>query len=458
MSRRVFAVLVAICALCAQAPVALATPPTLASTTPKNGATNQGRYQPQITFTYNGSVSVSVAPTVVRTSNGFHVPTTYTVSGSTVTIDVTGSLVSAAAYRVTVFPDGADTPNQMTFHTLPPPAHPTLHIALVTALQPAAVQDIARRLDRSNMFAVLTPKDLDDVSAGTGSPLTAADLSGHQAAFVVTNDDVTGQAQLASVLTAFVKAGHGVVLGGATHWTSIGPGWTTTSSVGATSSVWGYTWSLYQYRQPPAIEGGTLAPKTIVKHFLTRYLTSLTVQNAGSGEELVQDSWSGQTLARLAKRAPYTILGQSLLAARRVGHSRVVDLGFRPWASTIESGSLGAGSSQAGPLIARSLWWATNRIPPVDCHFTMKPKSPTPGTTVLFQMGASDPDYDGQLLRYVYRVNSGPWRRAASSMVELRFLKKGATYTVHAYAVDDGGNRTANTAVMSFRVSPNAAT
>src|SRR4029077_3115236 len=184
-----------------------------------------------------------------------------------------------------------------------------------------------------------------DVSTATGTPLSATALSGHQAALVVTDLPVTGASTLAADLTAFVKAGHGVVTAGATHWTSVGPQWTQASSIGVMSNIWGYTWSLFQYRQPPAVEGGYLSRTTIVKHFLTRYLTSLVVQNAGSGDELVQNSWSGTVLARLAKRAPYTTLGQSLLAARRQGASRVVDLGFRPWSSTIESGGLGTGSS-----------------------------------------------------------------------------------------------------------------
>jgi hypothetical protein len=221
--------------------------------------------------------------------------------------------------------------------------------------------------------------------------------------------------------------------------------------------VWGYNWTLFQYRQPPAIQGGSLARSTVVNHFLTRYLTTLTVQHAGSGEELLQNSWNAEVLARLGKQAAYPT-GQSLLAERRNGHSRVVDLGFRPWSAAIEAGGLGVNSSQAGPLIARSLWWATNRIPPVDCHFTKIPRSPTPGTSVLFTMAASDPDYDGQLLVYHYRVNSGPWKIASSNTVGLFFLQKGGYYTVHAYATDDGGNRTANTAVMHFHVSPNAAT
>jgi len=457
MSRRVFLMLVSVCALCAQATTALATPPSLVSTTPANGALNQGRYRLQVAFRYSGPVAVSAAPTVVRVSNGSHVTSTYSVIGATVQIHIAGSLASAQAYQVTVLPDGAATPNRVTFHTLPPPAHPTLHVAIVTSLTPAAVLDIAHRLDRANLFAPFTTRDFDDVAVGTGTALTAADLNGHQAAFVVTDESVVGQAQLANALTTFVKAGHGVVVGGSPNWTSAGPRWTATTSIGATSSVWGYSWSLFQYRQPPAIQGGALARGTIVKHFLTRYLTSLAVQNAGSGEELVQNAWSGTVLARLAKHAPYSSLGQSLLAERAEGHSRVVDLGFRPWSSAIEAGGLGVNSSQAGPLIARSLWWATNRIAPVGIHFTKIPKSPTPGTSVLFTMAASDPDFDGQLLKYHYRVNAGPWKVASSNSVGLFFLKQGGYYTVHAYATDDGGNRTANTAVMSFHVSPTAA-
>ena len=84
--------------------------------------------------------------------------------GATVQIHVAGSLASAQAYRVTVLPDGAATPNRVTFHTLPPPAHPTLHVAIVTSLTPAAVLDIAHRLDRANLFAPFPPETSIDVA------------------------------------------------------------------------------------------------------------------------------------------------------------------------------------------------------------------------------------------------------------------------------------------------------
>ncbi len=66
MARRFFLLLVVACGLAAQATTALATGPSLVSTTPTNGAANQGRYRLQVAFRYNAPVTLGTAPTVIR--------------------------------------------------------------------------------------------------------------------------------------------------------------------------------------------------------------------------------------------------------------------------------------------------------------------------------------------------------------------------------------------------------
>src|SRR5207248_11459848 len=116
------------------------------------------------------------------------------------------------------------------FATLRTPAHPTIRVKIVTALDPAAVTDIVRRLDRSNLLAVPRPADLVDIRLAGGHALVGSDLTGYQVAFVVTDRDVAGQDAAATVLSAFAGKGHGVVVAGQTHWKP-GPLWPAASSI-----------------------------------------------------------------------------------------------------------------------------------------------------------------------------------------------------------------------------------
>ena len=327
------------------------------------------RYQSQVTFTYDAPVSVTDPSTQVSFHRtGSVTPLAVTVTGSgttTIVVTQTGTIASGASYTASVLPDRMTTPDTVSWKTRAAPAHPTLHVKIITALAPDAVYDIVHRLDRANLLAVPRAADLVDISAAAAAPhaLTNADLAGYQAALVVTDQDVFNQLAAASALTSFAAHGHGVVLGGQTHWTSGGL-WTQQSAIGSAGGAWSANWSPLAFTDPPAIEGGTLKASTVQPHFLTQSLTSLHVHGAGSGAEIAQNSWNESVLARLAPTAAYPY-GQSLLAIHfenKDQPGRVVDLGFNPWSTDVASGGGGydpTESPQAAPLIARALWWAT---------------------------------------------------------------------------------------------------
>jgi hypothetical protein len=256
-----------------------------------------------------------------------------------------------------------------------------------------------------------------------------------------------------------------VVLGGQTHWTS-GGAWTSLSAIGSATGGWATKWSPLGYANPATITGGTLRSSSVRPHFLTKFLTSLTVIGAGSGSEATQQSWNETVLARLRPQTEsgYSA-GQSLLAIHwDTGdqRGRVVDLGFNPWSSAVASGGGGfdpSVSPQAGPLVTRALWWAMNRIPPTHTHFTSKPPSPSPFATVSFSMAATDADPASQftIMRYQYKVGTGRWRWASGgTSFALYHLTPGKRYTVRARAVDSGGNRDAKPAAYTFRLSSSA--
>jgi hypothetical protein len=214
---------------------------------------------------------------------------------------------------------------------------------------------------------------------------------------------------------------------------------------------------------PDQVSAGphALAPGSVKPHFLTHGLHSFTVIGPGSGEPIIQDYSSGQMLATLqrspASGSPFHTFPQVLLAARQIGAGRVVDLGFRPWSSSVANGGYDPARSAGGALTARSLWWATNRIPPTDTHFTLKPANPSDRATVVFDLAAKDADPDGfRDLRFRYRVDHGSWRWAVGNSFVLYHLAGGSTHTVEGRAVDSGGNIDAHTARYTFRVSPGA--
>ncbi|HEX5196262.1 MAG TPA: hypothetical protein VFW26_03540, partial [Gaiellales bacterium] len=234
MYRKAFIVLALLAAMPGQAPPAFAsTPSVLLSTT-----TTGDRYHSQVTFTYTTPVLVTDPSTQVSFHRtGSLTPLAVTVTGSgTATIVVTqnGTLASGAGYTASVRPDDpSTTPDTVSWKTRAAPAHPTLHVKIITALAPDAVYDIVHRLDRANLLAVPRAADLVDISAAAALPhaLANTDLAGYQAALVVTDQDVFDQLAAASALTSFAAHGHGVVLGGQTHWTSGGL-WTQQSAIG----------------------------------------------------------------------------------------------------------------------------------------------------------------------------------------------------------------------------------
>jgi len=463
MQRRVYLLLALVVALMAPAPLAQASGATVLV----SATTTADRYRPQVVFEYSTPVA-NTDPVLVslhRVGSVTEVPVTVTGAGSTtITLQVDGTLAYGSHYVASVTL-GDSTFDSVTWLTRAKPAHRRLKVKVITALAPDAVDDIVRRLDRANLLAVPHTGDLVDISAATGRALTSADLTGYQAALVVTDQDVNSQLAAASVLAGFAAAGHGVVLGGQTHWTS-GGAWTSLSAIGSATGGWATKWSPLGYADPATIIGGALRPSSVQPHFLTRYLTSLTVIGAGSGSEATQQGWNETVLARLQPQSGsgYSV-GQSLLAIHwDTGdqRGRVVDLGFNPWSSDVASGGGGfdpSVSPQAGPLVTRALWWAMNRIPPTHTHFTSKPPSPSPFATVSFSMAAKDADPASQftIMRYQYRVGSGRWRWASGgTSFALYHLTPGKRYTVRARAVDSGGNRDAKPAVYTFRLSSNA--
>lgn len=465
MQSRLFALLAVVVALTAPAPAALASATSVLAVPP---TTSADRYRPQVVFEYTAPVSLTDPATQVsfhRVGGTAQVPVTVTGSGTTtITVQVDGTLPYGSNYFASIRLDDT-TVDTVTWATRAAPAHSTLKVKIITALAPDAVDDIVRRLDRANLLAVPHPGDLVDISAATGRALASSDLTGYKAALVVTDQDVTGQLAAGGVLANFAAAGHGVVLGGQTHWTT-GATWSSLSAIGAASGGWATKWSPLGYAAPTTVIGGVLKPASVQPHFLTTNLTSLTVIGAGSGAQVTQQGWNETVLATLqAQPGAGYIDGQSLLAIHwDTGDQpgRVVDLGFNPWSSDVPSGGGGfdpAASPQAGPLITRALWWSTNRIPPTHTHFTSKPPNPSPFATVSFSLAATDADPASQFttMRYQYKVGIGPWRWASGgTSFALYHLTPGRTYTVRARAVDSGGNKDLKPAVYTFRLSPGA--
>jgi hypothetical protein len=109
------------------------------------------RYRPTITWSCAAPVTTAGA-VVKRTSNHAVVGTDPItgVGGQTLSLSLHGDLASGAAYAATLsYDDGAGLVTLKTpWKTLPPPAHPALHVKVITAI-PADDASTAR-------FAVLT--------------------------------------------------------------------------------------------------------------------------------------------------------------------------------------------------------------------------------------------------------------------------------------------------------------
>ena len=448
MNRRVFAPLALACLTLLPASLAHASGPSVLL----SKVTTADRYRPVITFTYAGPVTVSPGnASITRISTGAAVAADVTVSGDTVTLTAQGTLLSATSYKAQVLPDGDSTADTATWKTRSAPAHPTLHVKVITALDPAAVDDIVRHIDRQNVMAVPRPQDLVDISAATGRAMTSTDLTGYQAALVATDRDLLNPSAAGGQLTTFCSHGHGVVLGGQTHWTSTGL-WSSASSLGAPGGDWVKKWSLFPTGDPVAVEGGDMATSSIVSHFLTSGLHSFHVIGYGSGAVGIQDAFSGKVLARLQKTSAFPTFGQVMLSARQINAGRVVDLGFRPWSNAVAGGGWDPAQSAGSALISRSLWWASDRIAPHGTHFTAHPTNPAQFATVNFIAAAVDADPSGSPLSFRWKVNGGSWKRGNTSM-PLYHLKPG-TYTVRVQAVDNAGNFDPHIAAYTFRVLP----
>jgi hypothetical protein len=423
------------------------------------------RYKPEYTASCPGQMIVSVE--LVKTSNGATVGITTTgVTTSDVTVDVNGTLASNMQYRLRltvndgVSGDGTFAP---TFRTLRAPAHPNLHVKYITGIPPAAVLDMAHRIDKANIVAVPTNADFIDASAVSlsASAYTNA-LKHHQSALVVTDEPVLNSGGLGSALNAFCNHGHGVVLAGQTHWLDGGAGWNQTSAIGAQTGPWASHWSLYYYEDVAAdrVTGGDLAAGSVKTHFLTKGLSDFHVVGPGSGAVELRDYAQGHVLARLKPGGvPFyqQYGGQFLIAEHQIDSGRAVDLGFRPWSKDVSGGGFDPAQSAGGALTARALWWATNRIPPTNTHFTSVPPKTSNKATVIVGMAARDADKENPFdLRYRYKLDGGRWKQAVGASFVLYHLAKGRHHTIYARAFDDGGNRDAHAARYTFYVTPGA--
>jgi hypothetical protein len=446
--------------------------PAAATSAPCTTHVTKLRYRPEITWTCTGIVD-SASVVVSRTSNHKLIATGQPTGLTTtaLTFDVPGNLGSALGYSVkltaVVEPAITSATTTTTWKTLPPPAHPKLRVKFITAIPPDAVLDIAHRMDAADLLAVPRASDFIDASTHTltAAQYTAA-LHAHQSALVVTDLPVLDRLGLDAALNGYCNHGHGVVLGGQTHWLAgANAGWATTSSVGAATTKFASRWAMYTYDDvfPNQVSTGSsqMAPGSVAPNFLTKGLHKFTVIGPGSGEPVIQDYSSGKALAFLQRSAdpssPFHTFPQVLLASREIGVGRVVDLGFRPWSSAVSQGGFDPSVSPGGALTARSLWWAMNRIPPTDTHFTMRPPNPSNKATVIFSLAAKDQDPDGvRDLAFQYRVDGGRWHWAVGSSFALYHLPQGSTHTVQARAVDVAGNIDKHIARYTFSITSGA--
>jgi len=425
------------------------------------------RYRPHYTVSCAGQTIDGVQ--LVKTSNGATVGiTTNGLTTSDVTVDGNGTLASNMQYRLKLMVDdglgGGAVLWTQTFRTLKPPAHANLHVKYITAIPADAVLDMAHRIDRTNVVAVPTNADFIDASTRSLSASAyAAALKHHQSALVVTDLPVLSSDKLGAALNQFCDNGHGVVLAGQTHWRAdAATPWNVTSAIGAEGGPWATHWSLFGYDlvTNDRVIGGDLAGSSIKQHFLTQGLKTFHVYDYGSGSVELRDYAQAKIVAALKKNTPYFTQwgGQSLIAEDQYKGGRVVDLGYRPWAKDVSNGGFDpADGSPGGSLLARALWWATNRIPPNNTHFTSKPPSVSTRATVIIGIAAKDADKENPFdLSYRYRVDGGAWKKAVGASFALFHLATGRHHTIYARAFDDGGNRDKHVAKYTFYVTPGA--
>jgi hypothetical protein len=423
------------------------------------------RYRPEYTASCPGQTITAVE--LVKTSSGATVGITPTgVGTSDVTVDGNATLGSNVQYRLKLTVDdgsGAALWTQ-TFRTLKAPAHAKLHVKYITAIPADAVLDMAHRIDRANVVAVPTNSDFIDASTQSLSAdaYTAA-LKHHQSALVVTDLPVLNTAGLGIALNRYCNAKHGVVVAGQTHWLAGGAGWNQASAIGPQGGPWEKHRSLYSYEDVTverATGGGDLAPGSVQSHFLTKGLTHFHVVGPGSGAVELRDYAQGHVLAKL--KAPgsgffNTYHGEFLLSEHQIDAGRVVDLGFRPWSKDVSGGGYDPAASPGTSVLTRALWWATNRIPPTNTHFTSVPPKTSTKATVIVGMAARDADKENPFdIGYRYKVDGGSWKKAVGAAFVLYHLAKGRHHTIYARAYDDGGNVDPHPAKYTFYVTPGA--
>jgi hypothetical protein len=423
------------------------------------------RFKPEYTASCPGQTILAVE--LVKTSTGATVAITPTaVDPSNVTVDVNGTLGSNAQYKLKLTVDDGVTSDGLwtqTFRTLPAPAHANLHVKYITAIPVDALLDMAHRIDRANVVAVPTNGDFIDASTQslTASAYTAA-LKHHQSALVVTDLPVLNSAGLGSALNTFCNHGHGVVLAGQTHWDDTAPStWNVDSEIGSPTGAWASKWSLFTYDKMTAdrVIGGELAGSSIKTHFLTNGLSTFRVYDYGSGSAELRDYAQGKVLAALKRNSPYfdSWGQQSLIAEHQINGGRAVDLGYRPWSKDVSGGGFDPAESPGAALVTRALWWATNRIPPTNTHFTSKPPKTSTRATVIVTMAAKDADKENAFdIHFRYKLDGGRWKAAVGTSFVLYHLAKGRHHTIYARAYDDGGNRDAHVARYTFYVTPGA--
>ena len=436
----------------------------LATTPVCTAQTSTLRYKPEYTASCPGQTIVSVE--LVKTSNGATVGITPTgVGTSDVTVDVNGTLVANFQYRLklTVDDGSGAAPWAQTFRTLKAPANPNLHVEYITAIPADAVLDMAHRIDKANVVAVPTNGDFIDASTQSLSQAAyTAALKHHQSALVVTDLPVLNTPGLGKALNAYCNAKHGVVLAGQTHWLAGGAGWNQASAIGNSGDQWATNWSLYYYEDITAdrVTGGDLAAGSVQSHFLTKGLTDFHVVGPGSGAVELRDYAQGHVLAKLKPGGvPFfqTYGGQFLIAEHQIDGGRTVDLGFRPWSSAVSNGGFDPAVSPGASVLTRALWWATNRIPPTNTHFTSVPPKTSTKATVIVGMAAKDADKENPFdIGYRYKVDGGSWKKAVGTSFVLYHLAKGRHHTIYARAYDDGGNVDPHVAKYTFYVTPGA--
>ncbi len=321
--------------------------------------------------------------TVVRTSPSRTVPSTVTVNGDQVVVDIGTTLASAGHYTITpAIDDGAPYTTPSSWTTRAAPSRANVKVLYFTAMAADARRDMLQRVDAANIVAV--PRDSDVIDASSGSMTVAqieARMKKHQVVLVVGGDaDYAFPVNLGKALAWFQSNGHGVVTAGQTHWSQDLPVWSYGSAVGA-GTAWDKNWAMYPdgpLIESDRIEGGQIQSSTIRKQFITAGLKSFTVIGPSTGEVLPR--FGADLLANFKLDGVpgnrFDSFHQAFLAARQLSATRTVDLGYRPWSSAIDSGGFNPAVSPGGHLLARALLWAANRIPPANTHFTLQAAQP----------------------------------------------------------------------------------